>query len=71
MAPIHNRMPVILPPDAYPQWLDPAEQNPNKLQPLLHPYPPEEMTAFPVSRTVNNPRNDIPECIVPLKGLFD
>lgn len=71
MASIHNRMPVILPPAAYPQWLDPAEQNPSNLQPLLQPYPSEEMTAFPVSRTVNNPRNDTPECVIPVKGLFD
>ena len=71
MVNIHNRMPVILSPDAYPQWLDPAEKKPSDLQDLLQPYPPEEMTAFPVSRAVNNPRNDSPECVVPLKGLFD
>jgi len=65
MADIHNRMPVILPRQAYEQWLDPAEQPPERLQPLLKPYPAEEMTAYPVSRTVNNPRNDTPACIVP------
>ena len=66
MAQIHNRMPVILPPDAYAQWLDPAEQKPDSLQPLLKPYPAEEMTAYPVSRQVNNPRNDVPDCILPV-----
>jgi len=65
VAPIHNRMPVILRPEAYQQWLDPAEQPPAQLQPLLQPYPAEEMTAYPVSRLVNNPRNDLPDCILP------
>lgn len=71
VAPIHNRMPVILPPAAYADWLDPAERDPAGLQSLLQPYPAEAMTAHPVSRAVNNPRNDTPECITPLKGLFD
>ena len=66
MANIHNRMPVILPRQAYSQWLDPAEQNPDQLQHLLVPYPAEEMTAYPVSTVVNNPRNESPECIEPL-----
>jgi len=64
---IHNRMPVILPRRAYEQWLDPDEQKPDRLQPLLAPYPAEEMTAYPVSTTVNNPRNETPECIEPVE----
>jgi putative SOS response-associated peptidase YedK len=66
VAQIHNRMPVILSPEAYDLWLDPAEQNPNRLDAWLKPYPAAEMTAFPVSTLVNNPRNDAPECILPL-----
>jgi putative SOS response-associated peptidase YedK len=65
MTKIHNRMPVILPPDAYAQWLDPAEQKPEQLQQLLVPFPAEQMTAYPVSRVVNSPANDSPDCIVP------
>src|SRR5512136_1632997 len=38
MEKIHNRMPVILKPEAYPVWLDPAEQTPDKLGKLLKPY---------------------------------
>jgi putative SOS response-associated peptidase YedK len=64
VKPIHNRMPVILPQEAYRQWLDPADQLPARLQPLLRPYPAEEMTAYPVSTLVNSPRNDLPDCIV-------
>jgi putative SOS response-associated peptidase YedK len=59
-------MPVILPPPAYEQWLDPAERQPGQLQRLLTPYPAAEMTAYPVSTLVNSPRNDSPECVVPL-----
>jgi len=64
MAPIHARMPVILPRNAYTQWLDPAPQNPTGLQSLLRPYPAEEMEAFPVSTLVNSPGNDRPEVLV-------
>lgn len=67
MEKIHNRMPVILKPDAYPLWLDPEEQTPGKLDKLLKPYPAAQMTAFAVSRLVNDPKNDSPECIVPAK----
>jgi len=68
MAFIHNRMPVILPREAYAQWLNPAEQKPEQLQPLLAPYPAEQMAAYPVSTVVNSPGNDTPDCIEPVKG---
>lgn len=65
MAPIHNRMPVILPHDAYAQWIDPAVRTPDSLGALIKPYPAEEMAAYPVSTLVNNPKNDLAECVVP------
>ncbi len=65
MAPIHNRMPVILPPTAYAQWLDPAPQTPDRLLPLLKPFPADAMTAHPVSALVNSPANDRAELVVP------
>jgi putative SOS response-associated peptidase YedK len=65
MASIHKRMPVILPPDAYAQWTDPAVRTPDSLQALIKPYPAEEMAAYPVSTLVNSPQNDRPECVVP------
>ena len=67
LADIHHRMPVILPQDAYAQWLSPDEQPADALQSLLIPYPGEEMEAYPVSRFVNRPTNDSPECIAPLE----
>jgi putative SOS response-associated peptidase YedK len=66
MSGIHNRMPVILPEGAYPRWIDPSERRPEELQPLLAPYPDGELTAYPVDRLVNSPKNDLPECIRPL-----
>ena len=65
MAPIHNRMPVILPSEAYPLWLSSEEKGSADLNPLLVPYPAEQMTAYPVSRLVNSPQNDSPEVILP------
>lgn len=63
MAPIHNRMPVILARDYYPEWLDPAERPADQLQELLRPYPADRMEAYPVSTVVNNPRHDHPDCV--------
>lgn len=68
MAQIHNRMPVILPPAAYEQWLDPAERRPEELNSLLRPYPAELMLAYPVSKMVNSPKNDSSELIEPAES---
>jgi putative SOS response-associated peptidase YedK len=66
LAPIHDRMPVILPPTEYARWLDPALLNTDSLAPLLVPFPPEEMLAFPIGMRVNAPSVDDEGCIVPL-----
>ena len=66
MAPIHNRMPVILAPASYDQWLDPTFQHVEPLKALLRPYPGEELMAYPVSTLVNNPRHDAPQCLEPV-----
>jgi putative SOS response-associated peptidase YedK len=60
---VHDRMPVILPGGAYEAWLEPAPARPGQFQPLLRPYPAEEMVAYPVSMRVNSPRNDDAECV--------
>ncbi len=65
MAPIHNRMPVIIAPADFDEWLHPGP-NPEMGLHLLRPYPDEKMAAFPVSAHVNNPRNDDAQCIHPL-----
>ncbi len=70
LRPIHDRMPVILHPDDYALWLDPAVDDRTRLQALLQPYPSDEMEAYPVGRRVNDPHNDDPRCIEPLPTLF-
>ena len=63
MAPIHDRMPVILRRDVEGLWLDPKAEDIAALVGLLHPYPSEEMEAYEVSSLVNSPKNNVPECI--------
>lgn len=58
IAPLHERMPVIISPEDYDLWLDPEVQDPAALRPLLVPCPPADMTAHPVSRRVNDPSVD-------------
>ena len=68
VAPIHNRMPVILPSHTLLRWLDPSPIYNNSLEDLLTPYPAEEMVAAPVSSYVNNPANIGPDCILEVKS---
>ncbi len=65
MASLHDRMPVILPSDAYAQWLDVSPKQPAELQKLLASYPAAEMSAYPISTLVNKPENDRPEVLTP------
>jgi putative SOS response-associated peptidase YedK len=64
IAPLHNRMPVILPSEAYALWLERSEKLPVQLDHLLVPYPADEMIAYPVSIAVNAPNHDAPDCIL-------
>ncbi len=66
MAPIHERMPVIIAPEHYGLWLDPQVQNGPNLAALLRPLPSNGMIAYPVSTLVNNPKNEREECIQPV-----
>ena len=63
VAPVHDRMPVILAPDDYERWIDSGQDQGHE---LLKPYPAAQLEAFPVSPRVNSPNNDDPECIAPL-----
>ena len=67
VKPIHDRMPVNLAPEDYDLWLDPDFEGKAKLQELLRPFPAEEMEAYPVETIVNNPKNDVEECMVRLR----
>ena len=67
MMAIHERMPVVIPPESFDVWLDPAEHDVVKLSRLLRPFHPDEMTASPVSTLVNNVRQDSAKCVEPLE----
>jgi putative SOS response-associated peptidase YedK len=64
VAPLHDRMPVILPRPAEEVWLDPAAPAP-LLHSLLAPLEPEETVIRPVGPAVNDVRYDGPECLEP------
>jgi putative SOS response-associated peptidase YedK len=59
---IHDRMPVILPDDAYDLWLDPGFQKVDAICDLLKPFDPALMRRFEVSSRVNLAKYDDPEC---------
>ena len=62
VAELHDRMPVILPPEAYDLWLAPAPLHADVLQPWLVPCPSEWLDAYPVSTLVNTADRDEPAC---------
>jgi putative SOS response-associated peptidase YedK len=64
VATIHDRMPVIIPPEAYERWLSPLEPDPHD---LLMPFPPELMTMWPISTRVNSPANDDSSILEPVR----
>jgi len=66
IAPLHERMPVILHPEEYNVWLDREISDPETLKPLYNPYPADSMEMYPVSPQVNSPRNDSADCIRPV-----
>jgi putative SOS response-associated peptidase YedK len=59
-------MPVVLPPKAWDQWLDPENDDINRLQKLLVPAPAREFGAYEITTRVNNVRNDGPALIEPV-----
>jgi putative SOS response-associated peptidase YedK len=64
-APIHNRMPAILPQGAWGQWLGEKPASSNELLALLSSYPAEAMTAFAIGPRVGKVNNEGPELIEP------
>ena len=65
VQPIHNRMPVMLPEELEPLWLDEELQDADAIAGLLAPYPAEHMEAYEVSALVNSAFNDGPDLIAP------
>jgi putative SOS response-associated peptidase YedK len=66
VAPLHDRMPVILASDHFGEWLEPSPMRPDRLRELLSPCPAAGMEAYPVSTRVNSPANDDSSCVARL-----
>ena len=67
VSPVHHRMPVIVPPQAYSQWLDPSITAPEAVLPLLNSDIYQSLSSYRVSPVVNNPTNDSAECVQPVE----
>jgi putative SOS response-associated peptidase YedK len=65
-AKLHNRMPVVLKPEAWPAWLGEQPADPAHLKALLAPYPSDGMICWPVSARVGNVKNNDPSLIEPI-----
>lgn len=65
IAPIHDRMPAILPSDMEHDWLELKN-----IPQLDQPYPESQMKLYPVSDQLNSPQNDSPALIKPIENLF-
>lgn len=60
VAPVHDRMPVVVPPDAWDAWCDPGCDDPDQIVALLGSLGNVPLRAYRVGRAVGNPRNDGP-----------
>lgn len=67
MKSLHHRMPVIISPENYNHWLDPAERDTSKIGSLMKPWDSNEMDAYEVGILVNSAGYNSAECINPLK----
>ncbi|GAB2626166.1 SOS response-associated peptidase [Streptomyces capparidis] len=67
LAEIHPRMPLVLEPGRWDAWLDPADDDPDRLRELLAPPAPGLLRAHPVSPEVSNVRNNSPDLVRPLQ----
>jgi putative SOS response-associated peptidase YedK len=68
LAPVHDRMPLVIAPGDYARWLDPHESD---VRDLVVPFPADRMTHYPISTRVNSVRHDdakIIECIEPMSA---
>ena len=68
---IHARMPLILPPDAHNDWLNPENRDPALLERLLKSSAVKKLDRYPVSKLVNRVENNSADCIKPLQDFRD
>ena len=68
MAPVHHRMPVVLPAAVWGEWLRPQPLSADRLGQILAPAPADLLVGYPVGTGVNNSNRDGPELIFPVKA---
>jgi putative SOS response-associated peptidase YedK len=68
LAPIHERMPVILDEGDQARWLGEDPASPAELQALIRPFPAERMRTYRIGPRVGNVKNDDPEVLLPVAG---
>jgi putative SOS response-associated peptidase YedK len=68
---VHNRMPLILKPESYDEWLNPENNQPDKLEQILKTGFISDLKSYPVSKLVNRVGNNMQECMEPLKDGSD
>jgi putative SOS response-associated peptidase YedK len=68
VAPIHDRMPIILERAQFAAWLDVA--GPSELDVLLRAYPSDRIVTHPVGTRVNRPQVDDPQCLAPAERFL-
>ncbi|WP_246274459.1 SOS response-associated peptidase [Hyphomicrobium sulfonivorans] len=66
VAALHNRMPVIIPPEHFELWLNCRSGTTTEIQPLLSPEPRRDLEIIDVSRKLNNPANEGPQVQEPI-----
>ena len=71
VAELHDRMPVIVPDEAWSQWLDPRPAEPGELRAMLEPSDAVALEIAPASRLVNDVRHDGPELLLPFDEELD
>lgn len=66
---IHERMPMLVEPERFGAWLDPALSGPDEIRSLLVPAAAGSLEAYPVSTAVNKVRNNGPDLVKPLPEM--
>jgi len=68
-ARLHNRMPVVLKPEAWPLWLGEEPADTSAFQALLAPFPLDGMICWPVNARVGNVKNNNASLIEPINAV--
>jgi len=66
---VHDRMPLIIKPEAYEEWLDPENKEPGRIEEVLKNGCVKKLKRYPVSKLVNRVGNNSKECIEPLTDI--